>query len=527
MIQRKTQTAEYWRNFTLTPTDVEHLHNLLLDAEEPLPLYDLALAIVRERCRREEAEVRDELMRGTLYQPQKRFAVGEKVIFPALDFRMGEVIAVRPGHNPEYADFEVITVDFGPERRQRSFAANFTGPHKLNLAAPEILVGQDLASPEQLLATVARNLPALLAEQLSREGQFASFENRWMLRDLLADVHVGHLNIAEALIEMQNTAIDSGTLLKELDLPAEINRSVLLFSLHSALASDGRFDQVGAGEERRWYLRRLEPPEALETPEALRYTPQPYNHSVLSVELLQLEWEIDDEWSEERSVELAPQRGQIPSTTLLLTYPHLVSGTLPVNRHTRPLLPQGYGERTMITLIDGRWGQRFPAWVVHRGRYVAGLRGWFEQHKLPAGAYLTLERRDNTGEIVVDYKPRRMRREWTRRALVVDGSRLDIQLRKQEVSCEYDELAIIGDDRTEDIARLRNEPFYAQAPLANLVYEVFTDLAGLSTAGNVHAKTVYAAINVLRRCPPGPIFAILSTDTRYQAVGDGLFRLVV
>ena len=180
----------------------------------------------------------------------------------------------------------------------------------------------------------------------------------------------------------------------------------------------------------------------------------------------------------------------------------------------------------MITLIDGRWGQRFTAWVVHGGRYVAGLRPWYEQHKLPAGAYIVLERRDNSGEIVVDFKPKRMRREWMRKAQVVDGQ-IDIQLRKGEVSCEYDELTIIGDERPEELLKLRTSPAFASRPLADIVYEVFVDLAGLSQSGTVHAKTIYSAVNLVRRCPPGPIFAIVATDERIQPIADGLYRLAV
>ncbi len=180
----------------------------------------------------------------------------------------------------------------------------------------------------------------------------------------------------------------------------------------------------------------------------------------------------------------------------------------------------------MVTLIDGRWGQRFPAWVVHEGRYIAGLRGWFEQHKIPAGAYIVLERRDDSNEIVVDFRPRRMRREWTRWAHVVDG-RLDIQPRKQEVACEHDELMIIGDESPAEIARLRETPTYANARIDDLVYEVFTELAGLSTQGSVNARTIYSTLNVVRRCTPGPIFASLATDARYQSVGQDEFRLAV
>jgi len=525
VIQRKTQTAEYWQAFALTPDDIEFLHNVLLDAEQPMSTSALAEALIAERCRREEAELRAELSRGIIYQPKKSFAVGDKVIFPSLDFRLGEVVAIRPGRNPEYGEFDVITVDFGPDRRQREFAARLNKPHKLNIDTPDLLITAQAESPATLLATVAAHVPARLREQLAANSDFAGFEDRWMLRALLADIHIGHLNIAEAAIEMRGGPVETAALLAELDLPAEIKPEVLTFSLNSALAADSRFDQVGPGENRSWILRRMEPAEALEIPVALRYTPIPFDRSQMPNELLQLEWELDDEWSEELPADLSA-RADLSMTTILLTYPHLVSGTLPLNKHSRPFFPRGHGERTVVTLIDGRWGQRFTGWVVHAGRYVAGLRPWYEQHKLPAGAYIVLERRDRSGEIVVDFRPKRMRREWMRKAQVVDG-KLDIQMRKGEVACEYDETMIIGDERPEEILKLRTSPAFAERPLGEIVYEIFTDLAGLSQTGSVHAKTVYSAVNLVRRCPPAPIFVALATDPRIQPLGDGYYRLVV
>jgi hypothetical protein len=37
----------------------------------------------------------------------------------------------------------------------------------------------------------------------------------------------------------------------------------------------------------------------------------------------------------------------------------------------------------------------------------------------------------------------------------------------------------------------------------------------------VHAKTIYSAVNVLRRVAPGPVFALLSTEPCFVAMGGG------
>lgn len=519
MIQRKTQTPEYWQSFALSPADVEFLRTLLLDSERPLSTRELAQALVAERIRREESELRAEMSRGTIYQPKKHFTLRDKILFPQLDYRLGEVVDVRPGQNPEYGDFEVITVEFGGGRRQRSFAASLGAPHKLNADLPDVLQSGPTVDPQAVLRDEAHDLPEKLAAALRNDDMFAVFEDCWLPRDLLVDIHVGHLNIAEAVIEMNQTALDTATLLKEMDLPKEISEETSAFSLQAALAADERFDQVGAGDERRWFLRRLEPLEALTIPELLRYAPVEYDAEDLTPDLEQLAFQLDDEWSD--TIQAGEERKAAQTATILLTYPHAASGTLPLNRRTRPLLPTGHGERTMVMLVDGRWGNRFPAWVNHAGRYLAGLQAWMEKHKLPAGAQITLERRPD-GDIVVDFKPKRMRREWMRWAQVGEEGVFDIQLRKQEIACEYDELMVIGAEKNEDL--MQHRAHFASTPMRDVVFEIFSDLAGLS--GSVNAKTIYSAVNVVRRVTPEPVFAALAADDRLERLPDSYFRLV-
>ena len=61
-------------------------------------------------------------------------------------------------------------------------------------------------------------------------------------------------------------------------------------------------------------------------------------------------------------------------------------------------------------------------------------------------------------------------------------------------------------------------------PFGDLVFEIFSDLAGLS--GSVNAKTVYSAVNVVRRVTPEPVFAALAADERLERLPDSNFRLV-
>ncbi len=67
---------------------------------------------------------------------------------------------------------------------------------------------------------------------------------------------------------------------------------------------------------------------------------------------------------------------------------------------------------------------------------------------------------------------------------------------------------------------------YDRAPsIFDLVDETAPQLMGLSTRGVVHVKTIYSAINLVHRTPPGPVFAAVLANPRFQEVGDGEFGM--
>src|SRR5690606_35244538 len=102
--------------------------------------------------------------------------------------------------------------------------------------------------------------------------------------------------------------------------------------------------------------------------------------------------------------------------------------------------------KSTVTFIDGRWASQYTGWVVGDGRYVTGLGKWMEDHALPVGAIITLERTANPGEVLVDFRPRRPKREWARMATPdLDALRLTFEMNKVQVACEYDEALIVAD----------------------------------------------------------------------------------
>jgi len=96
---------------------------------------------------------------------------------------------------------------------------------------------------------------------------------------------------------------------------------------------------------------------------------------------------------------------------------------------------------------------------------------------------------------------------------------------KHPVGTSYDERMIVGqiDEQALDEAWESGEQ--RKISPERLTVYVFRELAKLNPQGTVHAKSLYSAVNVIRRLPPGPIFAELVTQPYYEPVGDLYWKL--
>lgn len=521
-MQQKTQTTEYWQKFSIDDSDLTFLDDLFLEKESPLSTNELTLAITRHRYESEESLIRQKLGQGRIYQPQETYATNDRLVFPALDFMLGTVIDTRPGHSPERGLFTVIQVEFQPGSPPREFASQLASPHPLNLegGADSFLWSDDFLTPEELFELYGPGVRQRLMERLNASDAIVQFGDFWLNRAMLVEFHVGHLNIAEAMIDVSGKPLPTEELLKELDLPSEINLSLPVFSLNHALTHDERFVDVGSTGNILWYLTRLIPPEVIHPPRRLQYSPIPYDRSVLSEELFQLEREIDDEASE---LIAPPEVDSAEGITLVLTYPHRRVGTLPLTAKTQYLFPRGTTQRTLVTLVDARSEKEMPGWVDHQHRYVYGLEQWYQDNKIPVGAFIKLQQTDDPFRVAISFNPQRMRREWVRIAKA-SGNELSFALRKMPIACEYDETMLVWAEGSAGIDALWIEAEETNKPLDEIVKQVFLELTKLNPQGTVHAKAVYSAVNIVRRCPPAPIFAKLVTNPAFSAVGGTHWR---
>jgi hypothetical protein len=357
-----------------------------------------------------------------------------------------------------------------------------------------------------------------LEQRLEAEPEFIRLADKWFRKDLLVEVHEGHLNLAEAVLDVAGGGpLPTEELLGDVELPEEISPQLRVFSLNYALQQDQRFDEVGPAGEVLWYLKRLEPEAIESTPAYLQYQPLVYEPPLLTSEMQSLEQELDDEWSD---LELL---GRISEPVeIVLIYPHWRSGTLPLSSRLSQIFPSAHTERIRFTFVDGDTGEEMPGWVVEGGRYVYGLETWYRDNGIPVGAYLEISHGGEPEKIVVRPRNRRLRKEWVRVALAREG-KLVLEMHKEEISCEYDELMVLAIGDLEGLEKLWRRT--QQSSLTQVVGSVFPELVKLSPQGNVHAATLYSAVNVVMRTPPGPLLEVLVTSDRYAPVGDNYWIL--
>jgi hypothetical protein len=269
-----------------------------------------------------------------------------------------------------------------------------------------------------------------------------------------------------------------------------------------------------------WFLRRLEPPEVTYPPRRLAYEADSSAPVKLPDTLQALARELNDEWSPaEAAAEDADE------VSMILTFPHWRVGALPLNSRLARIFPHAhYTTRIRFEFVDAENGERIPGWVVVPFRFVFGLAEWYAKKGLLPGGILRVRKGDQPGEIVVNAATRRPAREWIRTATASPNNRLMFTMQKQAVGVEYDELSVIAvdDPRAVDDMWLRMND--QKTPLETLVADVFRELAKLNPQSTVHARTLYGAVNVVRRLPPPPVFAELVKRPYYSHVGDLYYR---
>jgi hypothetical protein len=515
-----TLSPDYWQTISLNKKDLEFISTQLFEKEIPLTEAELVPILVEERIQDErEALVQQQKSSGRLYLPAEHYQVGEKLVLPALDWKKGKVISVRPSVNPTLGEFEVIEVEF-EQGGTRQFAAGLED-HKLNRPV-EISSDDQLLNPANVLKTHGSELEQKMTAALTADKALVQVAGRWFPRALLVDINVGHLNLAEAVLdEAGGKPLPTSALIEQLELSGGVNPKLIEFSMNYALQEDGRFDEVGPAGEVLWFLKRLEPEDVRQIPLPLRYTAIPYERSSMTREMFALESELDDDLAEAD----APS-GELNEVVISLNYPHWRAGTLPVSARVRGLFPTAYyTQRVRFTLVDGQSHEEMPAWVVRQHGYVVGLSKFYQKYGLIPGSLISVAKGKKHGQVIVTAKTRRPMRDWVRTVLVGSDGGIVFAMLKQNISTEFNERMVIAVPDVAGVDEASSQIAKQRLPFEQLVADMMRELVKLNVQGHVHAQELYSALNIVRRCPPGPLLTYLAGDPKFSHVGDMHFRM--
>ncbi len=520
--------AHHWAySFSIGAEDIDSITNLLLEKEMPLSSVELATAIIKQREENIKRQLEQQYQGTKVYQPCGVVAVGDRLTFSQMNYRTATVIGLRDGKNNNVGSFKVASVAFddlsaSPDAPAREFATEYKGEHPLN--EPENNHHPGYSHSEFSVADIV-NAPQVtiiqqVNEALEKNPDLVRIAGTWFVRELMQEVDIGHLHLAEAVLDMQGGGpLGPDIILEQIGGLGDSAKALQIFSLNYAMNQDERFDEVGPAGVILWHLTRLLPRMVRQVPKILQYQPVEYDRGLLENEMLQLEYDLDDEHS--------PVKSQPPDeeVSITLSYPHRRVGTLPINSETKHVFPGAKTPRIAITIVDAIDKEEHPCWVVHRFKYVYGLAALYKKHHLPVGAYVYLNRTDDPSRFEIEFDSYRPRTEWIPVVESTEKDLLRFGTAKRAIGADYDDMIIVGVNVLPAVDLLGKNVQNKQTPLAKLLRSLIAELSKQNPQKSVHAKVLYSTINILRRCPPGPICATLVANPEFEYVGGNYWKL--
>ena len=520
-------TEAYWKAFTLTDEELKHLYGLILKDGMPQTTNYLVYEVVERRCQAEAEATQEECARQRVvpYDPRETFREGQRLLFTK--FGIARVTATWPQYDPYFGENLGMRVREEATGKMRVFKAGIKRgfeyfvpaeveePEDWDLGKPTPYV-----TPGEVVEQFGSYVQRELLGRLSQDERFINFGQEWFLVDLLERVSPQELAQAAERIRQAGEPLSLKGLADVPDKPQTQADFVQRFRWNYALARDNRFDNVGTSDAPLWFLAELEPPEVVTKPKALTIPAVPYSREYIYVhrELKELDRRIAEE--EEGSHPLGePESAE--RVEFVLNFAHRQAGAIPLNKNTRRVFPRTDRPRTRITFINGRSGERMPGWVMWEENYAWGLREWYEENLIWPGAYIRLERTEHPLELIVDYIPLpEPKTENVRVPRIVDG-KLTFEWQERTIPYKYDPDMLIAETRFEDMEALGLEARYVGMPIFEVMCEIFPGLAQLHPQGHVHARTLFSAVNLVRRCAPGTVFCELSQRVCFDPVGGG------
>ncbi len=519
--------AHHWAySFSIRAEDIDSITNLLLEKETPLSSIQLATEIIQTREDEQRRQFAQQYQGTKVYRPSDSYQIGDRLTFSNFEYATARVLNLRNGKSTDMRPITVASVEFEGGHGQsgtrlREFVTEYDLEHPLNDVDSNRHPSQMTVdySVDDIVNDPNTDIIEQVNDALERNSDLVRLAGTWFVRELMLDVDIGHLHLAEAVLDMhEGGPLGPEEILAEIGGLGSAPRPLQVFSLNYSMNQDERFDEVGPAGRVLWHLTRLLPRLVREVPDILEYQPIEFDRNLLSGEMLQLEYDLDDEHST-----ITSSRPEV-EVSLTLIYPHRRVGTLPINSETKYVFPAAKTPRIAITVIDALDKQEYPCWVVHEFKYVVGLAPLYQKHHIPVGAYVYLNPTDDSSRVEIEFDTYRPRTEWIPVVERSDRDRLLCHTAKRAIGADYDDMIIVGVTNLPAVDQLGKDLHSKNVPLPSLLERLVRELCKQNPQGTVHAKVLYSTLNILRRCPPGPMLATLVTYPGFEYVGGNYWK---
>lgn len=152
------------------------------------------------------------------------------------------------------------------------------------------------------------------------------------------------------------------------------------------------------------------------------------------------------------------------------------------------------------------------------------MKDWYEKRGLIPGSMVNIQKGKEAGEVIIQRDSRHAGREWNRTLLIGSDGGIVFAMLKHIVQSKYDERMAIAIPDIKALDGVWEQMHKERPPFERVVVNMVRELTKLNPQGHVHASELYAAVNITRRCPPGPIIELLASRPWFIHVGDLHFR---
>jgi hypothetical protein len=125
---------------------------------------------------------------------------------------------------------------------------------------------------------------------------------------------------------------------------------------------------------------------------------------------------------------------------------------------------------------------------------------------------------------LIHYDKSRQNKEWLKTVLIGSDKGIVFAMLKHTINAEFNERMAIAIPDVSAVDEIWSNRIYEKEPINKTILRITRELAKLNPQGQVHAQELYAAVNVVRRCPPSLILAQLLQEPQIEHLGDLYFR---